>query len=169
MRRTLIWIVVLVAVAALVWATQIRPVDNRVMVYFTGPVDGGSTLVPVERLVRGRGAVVILRGALEALLAGPTPGERARGFSSEIPAGTRLRALTVREGVATIDLTERIASGGGSASMLARLWQIVYTGTQHPAARQVRLLIDGQERTALGGEGVLIDRSIGRPPAFPRF
>ena len=115
MRRTLIWIVVLVAAAALIWATQFRPVDNRVMVYFTGPVDGGSTLVPVERLVRGRGAVVILRGALEALLAGPTTEERARGLRSEIPAGTRLRDLTVREGVATIDLSEAVATGGGSA------------------------------------------------------
>ncbi len=169
MRRTLIWIILLVAVAALIWATQFRPVDNRIMVYFTGPVDGGSTLVPVERLVRGRGADVLLRGAFEALLAGPTPEERARGLRSEIPAGTRLRDLTVLEGVATIDLSETIASGGGSASMLARLWQIVYTGTQHPAAPQVRLLIEGAERQALGGEGVLIDRPIGRPPAFPRF
>ncbi len=53
--------------------------------------------------------------------------------------------------------------------MLARLWQIVYTGTQLPAAQQVRLLIEGQDRQALGGEGVMIEKPIGRPPAFPRF
>ncbi|MGH2403631.1 MAG: GerMN domain-containing protein [bacterium] len=169
MRRALVWIIVLAVIAAVVWATQIRPVDNRVMVYFIGPANGGTTLVPVERTVRGRGVEVILRGAIEALLAGPTPDERARGLSTEIPAGTRLRELAVQEGVAIIDLTEAVGSGGGSASMLARLWQIVYTGTQHPAARQVRLLIEGTERRVLGGEGVLIDRPIGRPPAFPRF
>lgn len=169
MRRALAWVIILAVIAAIVWATQIRPVDNRVMVYFTGPADGSSTLVPVERTVRGRGAETILRGAVEALLAGPTPEDRARGLRTEIPEGTRLRALAVREGVAMIDVSEAVGSGGGSASMLARVWQIVYTGTQHPAAPQVRLLIEGTERRALGGEGVLIDRPIGRPPVFPRF
>ena len=53
--------------------------------------------------------------------------------------------------------------------MQGRLWELVYTGTQLPDARQIRLLIEGAERQALGGEGVMIDRPIGRPPAFPRF
>jgi spore germination protein GerM len=53
--------------------------------------------------------------------------------------------------------------------MQARLWQIVYTATQLPAAPQARLLIEGQERQALGGEGVMLEKPIGRPPAFPRF
>jgi spore germination protein GerM len=169
MRRALIWLLIIAAVAAAVWWTQFRPGEARVTVYFVGPADGGGTVVPVERTVQGRGAEVLLRVAVEALLIGPSPSERARGLTSEIPAGTRLRHLTVREGVVTIDLTGSIASGGGSSSMLGRLWQLVYTGTQLPDARQVRLLIEGAERQALGGEGLLIDRPIGRPPAFPRF
>lgn len=169
MRRILTWVILLAAAAAVVWWMWIRPQETRVMVYFIGPANGSHTVVPVERTVRGRGADVILRGSIEALLAGPTPEDRARGLSTEIPAGTRLRSLSAREGVVSIDLSEAVASGGGSASMLARVWQIVYTGTQHPAAPQVRLLIEGAERRALGGEGVLIDRPIGRPPAFPRF
>jgi spore germination protein GerM len=75
----------------------------------------------------------------------------------------------VREGVAYVDLSGAIAAGGGSSSMQGRLWQVVYTATQMPQARQAVLLIDGQERATLGGEGVLIDRPIGRPAAFPRF
>jgi spore germination protein GerM len=169
MRRLVVWIAVIAAAAALIWWTQIRPQETRVSVYFTGPADGSSTLVAVQRTVTGRGAEAVLKAALEALLAGPTAAERGRGLLTEIPTGTRLRRVTVREGVATIDLTEEIASGGGSTSMLARLWQIVYTGTQHSAAPQVRLLIEGQERSGLGGEGVVIDRPIGRPPVFPRF
>jgi len=169
MRRVLVWVIVLAAGAAAIWWTQIRPQETRVSVYFTGPADGASTLVAVQRTVGGRRADAVLRAALEALLAGPMTEERARGLSTEIPTGTRLRGVTVREGVATIDLTETIASGGGSSSMQARLWQIVYTGTQHAAAQQVRLIIEGQERAGLGGEGVIIDRPIGRPPVFPRF
>ncbi|MGQ0568144.1 MAG: GerMN domain-containing protein [Armatimonadota bacterium] len=169
MRRVLIWLLVLAAAGLYVWWTQFRPQETRVMVYFVGRADGAATVVPVERAVQGRGAATVLRGAVEALLVGPSPEERARGLTSEIPAGTRLRNLAVQEAVVTIDLTGAIASGGGSSSMLGRLWQLVYTGTQLPAARQVRLLIDGAERQALGGEGVLIDRPVGRPPAFPRF
>ena len=169
MKRVLPWIVVLASAAALIWWTQIRPQQTSAIVYFTGPVDGATTIVAVPRVVAGRGAEAVLRAALGALLTGPTAQERARGLSTEIPAGTRLRGVAVREGVATIDLSEAVATGGGSHSMRARLWQIVYTATQHPAAPQAQVLVEGQQRPGLGGEGVVIDRPIGRPPVFPRF
>lgn len=169
MRRILVWFVVLAVAAVLVWWTQLRPQETRVSVFFVGTADGAGTMAPVQRTVRGRRAQEVLRGAFEALLAGPTAEERARGLSTEIPAGTRLRALSVREGVVTVDLSEAVGSGGGSTSMQGRLWQIVYTGTQHPAARQVRLIVEGEERQSLGGEGLMIDRPIARPPVYPRF
>jgi spore germination protein GerM len=167
-RRILIWLVVLVSAGAAIWWFQVRPQAMRVTVYFVGSADNSGTLVPVDRVVRGRGAEVGLRGAIESLLAGPTAEERARGAMTEIPAGVRLLGLSVRDGIAVIDLTDAVTSGGGSSSMQGRVWQIVYTGTQL-GVRQVRILINGAERQALGGEGVLIDRPIGRPPAFPRF
>lgn len=169
MRRILIWLIVLLVAAAALWWTRLRPQEIGVSVYFVKESDGAATVVPVERAVAGRGAEVLLRGALEELLAGPSAGEQARGLTTEIPQGTRLRGLTIREGVAVIDLSEAIGSGGGSSSMLGRLWQIVYTGTQLPQAQQVRIIIEGQERQALGGEGLLIDKPIARPAAFPRF
>ncbi len=169
MRRVLVWLLIIAAAAAALWWTELRPRETRVTVYFVGPAGGSATVAPVERMVQGRRAEALLRGAVEALLAGPSPQERAKGLTTEIPTGTRVRGLSVREGVVVIDLTGEIASGGGSSSMQGRLWQLVYTGTQLPDARQVRLLIDGAERPALGGEGLLIDRPIGRPPAFPRF
>ncbi|MDI6771564.1 MAG: GerMN domain-containing protein [bacterium] len=169
MRRILVWIAVLVVAAALIWWTQLRPQETRVTVFFVGTADGAGTMVPVQRTVQGRGAQELLRGAFEALLAGPTAQERAKGLTTEIPAGTRLRDLSVREGVVTVDLSEAVGSGGGSSSMQGRLWQIVYTGTVLPAARQVRLIIEGEERQALGGEGLMIDRPIARPPTYPRF
>ena len=169
MRRPLLWILVLALAGGAAWFTQFRPVERRIKVYFIGPVDGVPTLVEVERKIVGRRPDLLLRGAVEALLAGPTADEHAKGLVTEIPVGTRLRSLTIRDGIAFIDVSAAIASGGGSTSMQARLWQIVYTGTQLPAAQQVRLLIDGQERQSLGGEGIIIEKPIGRPPAFPRF
>lgn len=169
MKRILIWIVVLAVAAALLWWTQLRPQETRVTVFFVGAADGAGTVVPVQRTVQGRRAEALLRGAFDALLAGPTAQERAKGLTTEIPAGTRLRGLSVREGVVTVDLSEAVGSGGGSSSMQGRLWQIVYTGTVLPAARQVRLIIEGEERQTLGGEGLIIDRPITRPPTYPRF
>ncbi|MDR7555797.1 MAG: GerMN domain-containing protein [Armatimonadota bacterium] len=169
MRRVLLWALVLVVAAVVLWWTQLRPREARVEVFFVGPADGGTTLVPVARRVSGRRADELLTAALEALLAGPTPEERARGLGTEIPAGTRLRALQLREGVVVVDLSGEVERGGGATSMQARLWQLVYTATQLPDARQVRLLIDGEARPALGGEGLVIDRPLGRPPVFPRF
>lgn len=168
-RRVAVWMLVLVAAAALLWWTQTRPQRATVLVFFTGPVDGGTTVVAVSRPVTARGPQAMLAAALEALLAGPTVEERARGLSTEIPAGTRLLGVRVRDGLVTVDLSEAVASGGGSHSMRARLWQIVYTATQHASAPQVQVLVEGQERSGLGGEGVVIDRPIARPPVFPRF
>lgn len=168
-RRVLAWIAVLAAAATFLWWTQVRPEPASVSVFFTGPADGATTLVAVSRTVTARGPEAALAAALGALLAGPTREERARGLSSEIPAGTRLLGVKVRDGLVTVDLSEAVASGGGSHSMRARLWQIVYTATQHPAAPQVQVLVEGQERPGLGGEGVVIDRPLSRPPAFPRF
>jgi spore germination protein GerM len=168
MRRALIWIVILAVVAVGIWWTQVRPQTTPVVVFFVGGADGDGTIVGVERIARGREPEAVLRDALEELLAGPTVEERGRGLGTEIPAGTRLRSLTVREGVAFVDLTEEVGSGGGSASMQGRLWQIVYTATQM-GVQQVRILIEGEQRQALGGEGLMIDRPISRPPAYPRF
>jgi spore germination protein GerM len=168
MRRFLVWLVLLAAAGAAVWWFGLRPQETSVEVYFVGPAGGGTSLVIVERSVTGRGAEEALRGAFAALLTGPTAEERARGLVTEIPAGTRLRKLAIRDGILEVDLSGELASGGGSSSMQARVWQIVYTGTQL-SARQVRILVDGAERQALGGEGVLIDRPLVRPPAFPVF
>ena len=153
--------------AGVVW--WLRSAEATVAVYFVRSSDGADTLQDVPRRVRGRTAEARLRGALEALLAGPTAEERARGLTTAIPPGTRLRGVRIDDGVVEVDLSGEVAAGGGSASMLGRVWQIVYTATQLPAASRVRLLIDGQARPALGGEGVLIDRPLSRPPVVPVF
>jgi sporulation and spore germination protein/immunoglobulin-like protein involved in spore germination len=102
-----------------------------------------------ERVSKSPG---VARAAVEALLAGPPS-----GLSTAIPDGTRLRGLTIAEGVATVDLSSEFASGGGSASMLGRLAQIVYTLTQFPSVTGVDFELDGKPADALGGEGVALD------------
>ncbi len=161
-------VIVLAAVVFVVW-WWLRPGQATVSVYFVRGEGAGSALREVGRTVRGRGIQTLLASAIRELLAGPTPEERRAGLTTAIPAGTRLRSLHLENDVVIVDFTGEVESGGGSSSMLGRLWQIVYTATQFPQAPRVRILIDGQARDAMGGEGVLIDRPLGRPPALPHF
>ena len=95
--------------------------------------------------------------AMAGLLAGPDETETQLGFSSTIPAGTTLLGVTVDGGVATVDLSQEFASGGGSLSMTGRVAQVVYTLTQFPTIDSVQFSIEGQPITVLGGEGLILD------------
>src|SRR5438876_638289 len=66
-------------------------------------LERGERLVAVRR-VQARTRRVAA-AALQALLAGPTRRERASGITTAIPDGTRLLAVAIKAGVATLDLT----------------------------------------------------------------
>lgn len=100
--------------------------------------------------------VASARAAIDALLAGPQGIEKEIGYSSAIPAGTRLLGLTVADGVATVDLSGEFDDGGGSASMLGRVAQVVYTLTVFGDIQQVKFALDGQPVDTIGGEGVVV-------------
>ena len=109
---------------------------------------------PVAREATGDG---VAAEALEGLLAGLTETEQQLGFTTAIPSGTELLGVVVAEGVATVDLSDEFGSGGGSASMMSRVAQIVFTVTQFPTVEGVSFEIDGEPLTALGGEGLLLE------------
>jgi len=100
--------------------------------------------------------------AVESLLEGPDGFEDGYGLSTAIPEGTQLLGLTIADGIATVDLTSEFESGGGSASMQARLAQVVYTLTQFPSVDGVLFSLDGEPIDVLGGEGVIIDHPLAR-------
>ncbi|HEY5432667.1 MAG TPA: GerMN domain-containing protein [Coriobacteriia bacterium] len=103
------------------------------------------------------GTTAVLKGALEALLAGPTAAEKAAGLVTMVPAGTTLRDVTLSGHVAVVDFSAAFASGGGSLSMTDRLAQVVYTATQFPGVTSVTLKLDGKTIKVLGGEGIMVD------------
>ena len=104
----------------------------------------------------------VATAALQALLAGPSAGERAAGVTSAIPEGTRLLGISIKDGVATVDLTSEFQSGGGSLSMQMRLAQVVYTVTQFPTVRAVRFSLDGAPVDVFSSEGIVLDHPVGR-------
>ena len=81
--------------------------------------------------------------AVRRLVAGPTQTELKHGFRTYVPAGTPVRSVSITDGVATVDLGHRFASGRDAESLLARLSQLVRTVTALKRTAKVRLLIDG--------------------------
>lgn len=136
-------------------------VDVNIYLLTTAPDRADSpVLVAVHRELAATRAVG--RAAIEALLAGPDPREAAAGLSSTVPAGTVLLDLDISEGVATVDLSGGFEAGGGTASMTARLGQLVYTITQFPTVDTVSLRLDGRPVTVFSGEGLTLDTPVGR-------
>jgi hypothetical protein len=81
---------------------------------------------------------------------------------TEIPEGTTFLGLRIDAGIATVNLSREFESGGGSASMLGRLAQVVYTLTQFPTVERVRFELDGEPVQVLGGEGIVLADPVGR-------
>ncbi len=100
--------------------------------------------------------------AMKALLQGPTPQEKAAGMVTCIPEGTTFLGLSIKNGVATVDLSQEYGSGGGSLSMFTRLAQVVFTLTQFSSIDAVRFKLDGKLIDTLGGEGIIVDQPVGR-------
>ncbi len=129
--------------------------------FYLGGEPGSAGLVAVLREVPKTQAVA--RAAMNALLEGPTTAESAdRTITSAVPAGSRLLDLSISDGVATVDLSREFELGGGSASVLTRLGQVVYTLTQFPTVRSVAFQIDGRPVTVFSSEGVVLDGPVAR-------
>jgi germination protein M len=134
--------------------------------------DVAETLRVLIYLVRGEEIGVSSReigytqdvatASIEALLAGPDYQDEDAGLHSEIPQGTELLDISLSDGTLTVDLSAQFADGGGSASMLMRVAQVVHTGTQFGSISEVQILIEGEEVEALGGEGIAIDEPMDR-------
>jgi hypothetical protein len=87
--------------------------------------------------------------AVTELLAG-TP--RHLGTARPFPDGTRLLALRVDRGTATVNLSRRAlgASGGDGYAMQALVW----TATQAPEVKRVVVEVEGRQAGTLGGRPV---------------
>lgn len=138
-----------------------EPARSRVAAYFLR----GEKLGVGGRQAEGE---AVARAAVEALLEGPTDDERAAGLTTAIPDGTELLDLAVTDGTATVDLSGAFDDGGGSASMQARVAQVVATLTQFPSIERVSFRLDGEPVTAIGGEGVAVDPPLGRADIEPQ-
>jgi germination protein M len=122
--------------------------------------DGQSTgITPVLREVPQTPAVAA--AALRALLAGPSTVELATNpaLRTEIPAGVRLLGVTIKAGVATVDLSSEFGAGGDINAVWGRIAQVTYTVTQFSTVKTVQFDLDGEP--AFPG-GIALVAPVGR-------
>lgn len=117
-------------------------------------LSSGDSLRPVRRDVPETSAVA--RAAVEMLLEGPTAREDGLEIASEIPPGVDLLAISISDGVATVDLSGSFDDGGGSATMRMRLAQLIYTVTQFDTVSGMLLRLDGDPVETFSSEGIVI-------------
>jgi len=101
-----------------------------------------------------------IRSAVTLLLAGPTDEEKAQGFYSEIPGGTRLLGVHRRKGHVIVDLSNQFQSGGGSTSIQQRLEAVRKTVSANEPDAGLELTVQGRPLTTLGGEGLEVPESL---------
>jgi spore germination protein GerM len=147
----------LIAGAIYFQSTAPQPKKPTLKIYLTR----GDELVAVERLIAAKEAP--LSRAIDALLAGPTETEQAAGIQTMIPPGTRLLHCRINDKVAIIDFNQKLENyGGGSARIEGLIAQIVYTATDVPGVEKAWLWIEGNKELVLGGEGMVLDKPLGR-------
>jgi Sporulation and spore germination/Immunoglobulin-like domain of bacterial spore germination len=119
-------------------------------------------LVPVLRRIPATTAVA--RAAMNVLLDGPNADERGASpaISSTIPAETKLLGLSLKDGVATVDLSAAFEPGGDLESRVGRIGQVVYTLTQFSTIESVAFRLDGHPVTAFGPEGIVLHGPVSR-------
>ena len=116
-------------------------------------VDAPTSLTPQQSLEQG---------FLKLLQANPDK-------PSAIPAGTKLLALNVIPEGVVVDLSAEFTQGGGSASMIGRLGQVVYTASSLEATTPVWIKINGQPLETLGGEGLEVAQPLTRQSFATNF
>lgn len=138
----------LVAVPAAATASTHAAPKVRLAVYF----ERGGQLWQSSRMVSQTSAVAT--AAVTAALNGPNAAERAAGVTSQVPAGTHLRGISIAGGTATVDVGRRFAAAGDRHSVRMRLAQLVFTAAQFATLDRVRLEVAGRVVHAIAGAPV---------------
>ncbi len=97
--------------------------------------------------------------AIKELILAPTSWEKSKGFTSEIPSGTKILSVREGEGSVMIDLSSAFETGGGTESIYTRVRQLIKTARANTNL-PVYLYINGRQADVIGGEGIMIKQPL---------
>jgi spore germination protein GerM len=128
---------------------------NRYTLFFVT----GLTLVTVDR---GASTAASPTAIMRALVRGPSDAEAASGLRSLIPSGVSVLGVSVRGGVATLQLQGEFVDDADATARGLALAQLVYTATAIPGIDKVRLQLGGKVVALPRGDGELTRGAVGR-------
>ena len=144
-------------------AQTVKPSPTRTVQLFFVTIDADGRVVRKEVSREIAQTDSPLSETLNTLFKGLTPAETNRGLRTLVPQGTRLLSAYVKDGVATVNLSEEFQFNQfGIEGYLGQLAQVVFTATSWPTVKSVQILIDGQRKEYLGAEGVWIGTPLSR-------
>lgn len=97
--------------------------------------------------------------AMKELIAGPTKWEKSKGFTSEIPQGTKILSIRESSNSVMIDLSSNFEAGGGAESTYMKVKQIIKTANANTKI-PTYLYINGKQANVIGGEGIMIKQPL---------
>ncbi len=87
---------------------------------------------------------------IKELLKGPTEEEKTLGFFTSINSGTKVKTISIVEGVATVDFDQTFNEGvGGSCMVTAIRSQVTETLKQFPEIKEVIISVNGDSQNTL--------------------
>lgn len=152
MKRALAPAVLMVAALALVSTASPEPIATAHVVSIYVPQGVGNDcarVLPLRRVVEGP---ALLKGAMQALLAGPTKAERARRYGGWFSAKTagHLKSVRISNGVAFIDFrsfAREIPNASTSCGSTLLLAQLDRTAKQFKAVKRTIYSFNGSSHT----------------------
>jgi spore germination protein GerM len=149
-KINIISLVLLLFLLGLVSQGAARPLTVKAF-FNNDKLDPEHTCVKVFPITREIGATrAVARAALQELLKGPTPEERAEGYYTQINAGVKIQRLAIKAGVAKVDFNETLGYRvAGSCRTSAIIAQITQTLKQFPPVKQVVISINGRTEDIL--------------------
>jgi spore germination protein GerM len=124
----------------------------------------GGRLIAVPRSIT---APVSVERLLNALLLGATAAEGGSGVETATGGQIEIRAISVRSGIAEINLSSTFASLEGSSQVEA-VAQLVYTATAAPGVSAARFFVEGDAVAVPRGDGTLTSAPLHRSD-FPNL
>ncbi len=124
--------------------------ENFLTLYFFD--EEALNLVPVNRRVKA--SPQGQQTAINELTKGP---RSSSGLSRTIPKEVHID-VEEQGGILYVSLPAKLDKLCGSTQLQGLIDSLVLTLSQFPAVHGIQFLLDGQEVTALGGEGLLIDK-----------
>ena len=132
--------------------------EQKVQVYWLADTGKQQKLVPKTITTTASQPSTVLETAFNNLLSGP----KDASLGTTIPSGTKLRSLKINPDGVHVNLSKEFTTGGGSAAMIGRVAEVIYSASSLQPSNRVWIEVEGKPLEVLGGEGLELEQPLTR-------